>query len=51
MPLRKIREPEKVCLNPEHEPPKYIVLSPGVYEHECPGCHKKSYFEVPMVIA
>lgn len=29
------------CRHPEHNPPGMIVLSPGIYEHECPGCHRK----------
>ena len=48
--MKKIKEPEKVCLNPEHNPPTHIVLSPGTYEHVCPGCGKKTVFEVPQII-
>ena len=29
------------CRHPEHEPPSMIVLTPGIYEHECPRCHQK----------
>lgn len=43
MPFRKIEEfnPPKICTHPEHNPPSYIVLQPGVYEHQCPGCGNK----------
>ena len=34
------------CLHPEHNPPGSICLPPGVYEHECPGCHNKQVFRV-----
>lgn len=34
------------CTHPEHEPPKHIVLPPGVYEHTCPRCGNKNVFVV-----
>lgn len=52
MTLKKIADLPKheTCTHPEHEPPTMIVLEPGVYEHECPGCHHKTTFTVrPMV--
>ncbi len=51
MVLKKIRdlEPEERCSHPEHEPPKNICLSPGVYEHTCPNCGGVIYFTVPLV--
>lgn len=49
--MRRIKEPEVLCLNPEHNPPGNIVLEPGTYEHVCPGCGKITIFEVPMWIA
>lgn len=45
--LRKIRGVEPYwnepafCQNPDHNFPSHIVLEPGVWEHECPGCGKK----------
>lgn len=48
MPLKKIRElgKEETCISPEHNPPKHIVLKPGVYEWECPSCGRKIEFVV-----
>lgn len=43
--MRKIADlPRTVrCRHPEHNPPNMIVLPPGIYEHECPGCgHKQT---------
>lgn len=34
------------CLHPEHNPPSLIVLEPGVYEYQCPGCGKTIVFTV-----
>lgn len=50
MPLKKIKEPEKVCLSPEHNPPMHIYLEAGTYEYTCPACGKKVVFEVPTII-
>ena len=50
MPTIKIKE-YKPCLSSEHNPPSHMVFQPGEYEHECPSCHKKQRFSVPMVIA
>lgn len=46
--LRKIAELawNQICIHPEHNPPSHIVLSPGVYEHECPGCGAKTIFRI-----
>ncbi len=30
------------CKHPEHDPPKHIVLDPGVYEYQCPACAARS---------
>ena len=38
----------KICFHREHNPPNMIVLQPGVYKHECPGCKKKTTFVVPV---
>lgn len=37
----------RACRHPEHNPPGMIVLPPGAYEHECPGCGAKTVFTVP----
>jgi len=37
------------CLNPEHEPPKHIVLEPGTYRYECPSCGKAVEFTIPQI--
>ena len=48
--LRKISGAEPApCMHPEHEPPMFIVLEPGVYEHTCPGCGRKVVFTVPGI--
>lgn len=51
MPLKKIADlPEfakyEPCQHPEHNPPSHVHLKPGVYEYECPGCHRKTTFRV-----
>lgn len=47
MALKKIKDGlPPSCTNREHNPPAYIVLSPGVYEHTCPGCGKVTTFVV-----
>lgn len=45
---RKIADlPEdKVCRNPEHNPPGMIVYEPGIYKHTCPGCGTSCQFTV-----
>ena len=46
---RKIQELPKGCQDPDHNVPMMQYFSPGIYEHECPTCHKKKTFEVPYV--
>jgi hypothetical protein len=48
MRTRKIADlpVEKRCRDPEHDPPKYFVFQPGVYEHECPTCKHVHTFVV-----
>ena len=48
MTLKKIRDLpyEEVCTHPSHNPPEFIVLEPGVYEHTCPGCGHVTEFTV-----
>lgn len=47
--LKKIGDLITPCRHPEHEPPSMVVLEPGVYEYECPGCGAKTIFTVPAV--
>jgi hypothetical protein len=48
--FRKIKDAPKPCLNPQHNPPSHIVLSPGTHEYTCPGCGAKSIITVPQII-
>jgi hypothetical protein len=48
--LRKIGEAKMPCIHPEHNPPTHIVLEPGLYEYECPGCGRKITFSVPAIM-
>ena len=34
------------CPSPEHDPPAHMVYRPGVYEHVCPRCGRKTTFTV-----
>lgn len=48
MPTKKIAENEKrPCRDPNHHPPKHMLLTPGLYMHECPTCHNIVTFRVP----
>lgn len=47
--FRKIAEFPMPCLHPEHKPPMHIVLQPGLYEYECPGCGMVTTIRVPVV--
>lgn len=47
---RKIKEPEPICLSPEHLPASMVVRSPGTYEHICPSCGERTVFTVPSVV-
>lgn len=38
------------CRHIEHDPPGFIVLEPGTYEHLCPSCGHKTVFTVPEII-
>ena len=50
MPTKKIEEEKKkhreACYDPDHSPPTMMVYEPGLYEHECPTCHRKVTFRV-----
>lgn len=48
MSLKRVGDlPEpKPCLDPEHCIPSFAHLFPGIYEHVCPGCGKKSRFAI-----
>ena len=49
--MRKIadlpKEQRKTCSNPDHDPPTMIVLEPGLYVHDFPGCGERQYITVP----
>lgn len=47
-PTKKIAEPPAAatCRHPDHDPPKLIVLEPGLYEHTCPACGRQRTFRV-----
>lgn len=47
--LRKIRDLPPPCLHSEHNPPMNVVLEPGEYEWECPGCGEKTRFIIPYI--
>lgn len=38
--------PPNYCQGEEHDPLGHVVLSPGLYEHQCPDCKKKTLFRV-----
>jgi hypothetical protein len=46
MPFIKIelKEKEKECNHPEHNPPSHIYLKDGDYTWECPNCGKQQSF-------
>jgi len=49
MPTRKIPDTGWIktqCRHPEHNPPQFISLPAGLYEHECPSCSNKTVFRV-----
>lgn len=48
LPTKKIDDQvtTAACRHPDHDPPKLIVLEPGLYEHTCPGCGRKRNFRV-----
>jgi hypothetical protein len=48
MPTKKIADIAQPCTHPDHDPPKYMVFKPGVYEHTCPGCGRVVQFTVPI---
>lgn len=46
MPLEKIAEDRPPCRHREHDPPRYIVLDPGLYRYTCPQCGHVTVFRV-----
>ena len=49
MSTKKIADVPKACQHPEHLPPAYRVFKPGMYEHTCPACKKKTIFTIKDV--
>ncbi len=47
--LELIKEAEKPCFHPQHNPPSHMVYKPGTYRYTCPGCGKTITFEVPLI--
>ena len=37
------------CMNPEHNPPMFMVYEPGEYEWTCDSCGLTQRFTVPSV--
>lgn len=53
MPIRKISDLvqwSKRCMDPDHNPPSHWCPRPGVYEHECPSCGKKTVIRMDGVM-
>lgn len=46
---KMIGDVPRPCAHPSHNPPGHMVYEPGVYEHTCPGCGKKTVFAVQGV--
>ena len=49
MPIRKIADHSATCKNPDHNPPTHIYLEPGIWEHQCPQCGKKTIINIPVI--
>ena len=49
MPLKKIKEPEPVCIHSEHNPPAHYLYEPGTYEYTCPACGRTVVFSIPQI--
>lgn len=54
MPIRKITNEDGIwtqapCRDSDHNPPTMIVLEPGLYEHTCPSCKKKTHFRIEAI--
>lgn len=47
--IRRIGDVPVPCSHPEHYPPSNMVFEPGIYEHTCPACGKRTEFTVPSV--
>lgn len=48
MPTRKISDDKehRPCFSRDHSPPSHMVFEPGLYEHTCSECGKKTVFRV-----
>lgn len=51
MPTEKISgiDPHKVCKDPDHLPPSFMVWEPGRYRHTCSSCGHVTEFTVHPV--
>jgi len=48
MPFTDYEPPPKkrVCRNPEHNPPRMLVLQEGTHTYKCPSCGETQTFTV-----
>ncbi len=46
MPTKKISDLQDRCTSRGHNPPTNQVFRPGIYEHTCPACGKRTVFTV-----
>jgi len=49
MPFKLVKPFPPLCRHKDHLPPDIRTLNhydPGEYEHECPDCHEKRFFQV-----
>jgi hypothetical protein len=51
MPTKKITEPGSPvpCVHPDHNPPGHQVFTPGLWEHTCSACGRRTWFRVDGV--
>ena len=40
----------EICRHPEHDPPKLVLLEPGVHVYKCPACGKPQAWYEPRGI-
>ncbi len=48
---RKVADAPIPCAAPDHHPPSHQVFEPGVYEHVCGVCGRKTTFNVSRSMA
>lgn len=40
---------EKGCRDPEHKPPRMIVLAPGKHTYVCPACGQETIINISLI--